>query len=97
MSTLFYLLEVNNFFFIWRILIGPVVNLFCDAGSQYFITLGDTQAHLFHNVAGSHEAILVSTNSYYMYMYVSGEFKAILVSTINSYCIGMFSVRSKPY
>uniref|UniRef100_A0A2P2I2E0 Transducin beta-like protein 2 n=1 Tax=Hirondellea gigas TaxID=1518452 RepID=A0A2P2I2E0_9CRUS len=36
---------------------GPILNVFFDAGNQFFLTLGDHQGHLFHNVAGHHATI----------------------------------------
>ncbi|XP_018016126.1 transducin beta-like protein 2 [Hyalella azteca] len=36
---------------------GPIVDVFFDAANQFFITIGDQQAHMFHNVAGHYTTI----------------------------------------
>lgn len=45
--------------------LGPIVDMFFDAGSEYFVTTGDMQAHLFHNVAGYHATIQVTHPSHW--------------------------------
>ncbi|KAF2353611.1 WD40 repeat [Trinorchestia longiramus] len=36
---------------------GPILDVFFDAANQFFITVGDQHAHLFHNVAGHYTTI----------------------------------------